>query len=78
MIKIHSYFMKLGDYVIIHVYVTYSRSRLPLLLSYCEENLRIMTVAPIMLPHATLRDSQVAGYQVWIHHTTFLKILILI
>ena len=71
-------FMKLGDFVIIHVYVTYSRSRLPFLLSYCEENLRIMTVAPIMLPHATLRDSLVAGYHVWIHHTTFLKILILI
>jgi len=40
------------------------RHKLPLLEAYVHENLRVLSQAALMLPHFTLRDTQVGGYQI--------------
>jgi len=40
------------------------RSKLPLLQAYIYENHRYKTVSPILIPHKTIRVTELAGFKV--------------
>ncbi|XP_067943113.1 cytochrome P450 1A1-like [Watersipora subatra] len=40
------------------------KNKLPLLSAYVLENLRYMNATPFLIPHFTLKDTEVAGYQI--------------
>ena len=40
------------------------RDKLPLVNAYLHENLRYLSLTPFLVPHMTIRDTDVAGYKV--------------
>jgi len=40
------------------------RDKLPLLDAYLHENLRLLTQVPLLLPHSTIRDTEIGGYEI--------------